>query len=853
MASFPSPKRIVPLAARHLRCASFLLFLVPLIVFSPSDAWSARMKLVVWGLPSRDASDPGSRANLAILDAYRAAHPGVDLRAFEGLNIPGVTTMDAGPLMAMAGGTAPDVMYVNFRISDTYIQQNFLYPLDEYMDDLKEDTGGDLSGIIPPQVWPVIHREGPDGKEHTWAIPYDLLVMALQYRKDLFKKAGLDPDVAPKNWDEFYDACMRITDPGGKVWGLGIATGSNVSAWNFMNFLWSAGGDAVAQDKSGVWRAVWDTPEAITAVKYYRKLRVGPWTKCTVDKEPVPFEEKVDTAKCKKCGRTYSQKQLAAKKKLYKGVISPTGNYGLEWSQGKIGFMFGYLGDQTLARGMDPNIIGIAAVPKGPTGISGSEVNCPMYGINSTITDKSKRDAVWDFIRFFCSEESRRIRTQAFVESGFAKYCNPKWLEKFGYSAYLREVPKGWFETFEESLKHAKPEPYGRNCQLIYNELSRPLDECVLSLDPDIDTIMKRECARTNEKLLGIIPPDVQKFRNVVTFFIVVFMALSFFFLLRYTLQTHMSKMQTDAVGETLMAAKFHRRHHLTGWLIVAPALISIALWSYFPLMRGSLMAFQDYKIVGETTWVGLENFSNAFFNADFWMTMKRTVLFAGLSLSMGFCAPIILALMLHEIPRFKVLFRTLYYLPAVTTGLVIMLLWKQFYMPGESGSLNHVLLKLQAIKEPKDWLNDFLWVMPSIILPAVWASVGPGCIIYLAALRAIPEELYEASDLDGGGFFQKFTTITIPYLKILIIINFVGAFVGAFKASENILIMTGGGPSEASKVLGLEIFYNAYMYLKFGYAVSMAWVLGFMLIGFTVFQLRILSNIQFKTASASE
>lgn len=837
----------------HTQSALWLLplALVALLVL-PSQGWSKKTKIVVWGLPSRDASDPGSKANLAIMDAYRKAHPEVDLRAFEGLMIPGVTSMDSGPLMAMAGGTAPDVMYVNFRISDTYIQQNFLYPLDDYVDKLKEETHSDLSDIIPPQVWPVIRREGPDGKVHTWAIPYDLLVMALQYRKDLFKRGGMDPDKPPRNWDEFYDACMRVTDPEEKIWGLGIATGSNVSAWNFMNFLWSAGGDAVAQDKNGVWRAVWDTPEAITAVKYYRKLRVGPWTKCPVDKEPVPFAEDQDRARCKKCGRWFTKADLQKKKKLYKGVISPTGNYGLEWAQGKIGFTFNYLGDQTIARGVDPNMVGIAAVPKGPTGISGSEVNCPMYGINSTIKDPATRDAVWDFIKFFCSEESRRIRTQAFVENGFAKYCNPKWLKKYGYEAYLREVPPGWFETYEGSLSHAKPEPYGRNCQLIYNELSRPLDECVLADNPDIDTIMKRECARTNEKLLGIISPEVQKFRNVCTFFIVLAMLIAFVTLTRASLRMHLTQMPA-AAAESMMAARFRRKRFLLGWLICLPALLSIAVWSYFPLIRGSLMAFQDYRIVGHSTWVGLANFSNAFFNADFWMTMKRTVIFAGLSLTMGFLAPIALALMLHEIPRAKVLFRTIYYLPAVTTGLVIMLLWKQFYMPGEHGTLNFVLSKLHMIREPKDWLNDFKWVMPSIILPAVWAGVGPGCIIYLAALRAIPEELYEASDLDGGGFFAKFRTITIPYLKVLILINFVGAFVGAFKASENILIMTGGGPSESSKVLGLEIFYNAYMYLKFGYAVAMAWVLGAMLIGFTVFQLRILSRIQFTTASAEE
>jgi multiple sugar transport system permease protein len=140
---------------------------------------------------------------------------------------------------------------------------------------------------------------------------------------------------------------------------------------------------------------------------------------------------------------------------------------------------------------------------------------------------------------------------------------------------------------------------------------------------------------------------------------------------------------------------------------------------------------------------------------------------------------------------------------------------------------------------------------MVCVILPQIWASVGAGCIIYLAALQSIPEDIYEAADLDGCGFWGKFWRVTIPYLKALIIINFVGAFIGAFRAFEPIFIMTAGGPAKQTSVLGLEIWFNAYVYLKYGFAVSMAWVLGSLLIGFTVMQLRILSRLQFKTAAA--
>ena len=113
-----------------------------------------------------------------------------------------------------------------------------------------------------------------------------------------------------------------------------------------------------------------------------------------------------------------------------------------------------------------------------------------------------------------------------------------------------------------------------------------------------------------------------------------------------------------------------------------------------------------------------------------------------------------------------------------------------------------------------------------------------------------VPEELYESSSIDGAGIWGKLRHVTYPTLSMLLIINFVGAFIGAFNATSNILVMTGGGPANATHVIGLEIFYNAYVYLRFGYATAIAWVLGSFLVGFTVLQLRILRDVRFTTVN---
>ena len=110
---------------------------------------------------------------------------------------------------------------------------------------------------------------------------------------------------------------------------------------------------------------------------------------------------------------------------------------------------------------------------------------------------------------------------------------------------------------------------------------------------------------------------------------------------------------------------------------------------------------------------------------------------------------------------------------------------------------------------------------------------------------------MYEAADLDGAGIWTKIWRVTLPTLKPLILINLIGATIGAFQAAQNILVMTGGGPLYATHTLGLEVFYNAFLYLKFGYATAAAWIMGALLVGFTLFQLRMMRDLKFSAAGA--
>lgn len=336
-------------------------------------------------------------------------------------------------------------------------------------------------------------------------------------------------------------------------------------------------------------------------------------------------------------------------------------------------------------------------------------------------------------------------------------------------------------------------------------------------------------------------------------------------------------------------------------------------------------MAFQNYKLLGDSTWVWLDNFGDLLVDSVWWRSVYDAFRYSFLIMAMTFLPPIILAILLQEVPRCKILFRMIYYLPAVITGLVMMILWKQFYDRSENGVLNALILQVPAIgfiavgavllfvallfskrlwyhnlyltcwlftlggiilflsvaalakpilfpmgesfidslkhflprliaktPEPYRWLDDSSTAMIACVLPMVWAGMGPGCLIYLAALKGIPDVFYEAADIDGATFVDKILFVVFPILKPLIIINFIGVFIGSvYGATGRILVMTAGAAN--TEVAGLYIWKKAFIFLKFGPATAAAWMLGFMLIGFTVHQLRILSRLEFRTTGKKE
>jgi multiple sugar transport system permease protein len=283
-------------------------------------------------------------------------------------------------------------------------------------------------------------------------------------------------------------------------------------------------------------------------------------------------------------------------------------------------------------------------------------------------------------------------------------------------------------------------------------------------------------------------------------------------------------------------------------WFFLAPALLSILTWSYYPLLKGALMAFQNYHIVGAAEWAGLDNFIRVATDPNFWTAWLRTLQYVIITLILGFLTPIVLAVMLSEIPRGKIFFRFLYFLPHLTSALVVTLLWKLMFDPTENGILNQILASLGMARQ--SWLQDPSLAMVCCIVPGVWAGAGMASLIYIAALGSLPQDYYEAAAIDGAGFLARLRHVTLPQLAPLMVINFVGAFIAAFQGMGSIFLLTFGGPGDATQVLSLTVWKEAYNNLRFSTATTMAWFLGVALIGFTYLQIRFLRKVEFRQAA---
>ncbi|WP_308315088.1 carbohydrate ABC transporter permease [Bacillus sp. M6-12] len=286
--------------------------------------------------------------------------------------------------------------------------------------------------------------------------------------------------------------------------------------------------------------------------------------------------------------------------------------------------------------------------------------------------------------------------------------------------------------------------------------------------------------------------------------------------------------------------SKAGKMDNLSGYLFISPWLIGLLFLTAGPLLFSLYVSFTDYNITSQMNFVGLENYKRMFTLDDlFWTSLWNTLYFVIFSIPLTTAGAVFIAVLLNQKIKGMKFFRTIYYLPAVLSGVAVYFLWMQMLSPS-TGLVNTVLGWI-GIEGPS-WLFDPAWTKPALIFMKLW-SVGGGMLLYLARLQSISTAMYEAADLDGANSIQKFFHITLPMITPIIFFDVITSTIYSFQIFQEAYVMTengDGGPGNSLLFYNLHMWKNAFEMFDMGYASSMAWFLFMFIMILTIFNLKV-------------
>jgi multiple sugar transport system permease protein len=274
-------------------------------------------------------------------------------------------------------------------------------------------------------------------------------------------------------------------------------------------------------------------------------------------------------------------------------------------------------------------------------------------------------------------------------------------------------------------------------------------------------------------------------------------------------------------------------------YLAISPWLIGFILFTGGPILAALAISFTQWQVVDQPKWVGLGNYIQMISNDRlFWAATFNTFYYVVFSVPLGVAVSIALAVLLNQKVHGVAIFRTIYYLPSVTSGVAMSILWVWLFNP-DVGLINSAL-HLVGITGP-EWLNSEQWSKPALILMSLLAA-GGNMIVLLAGLQGIPEHLYEAAKLDGANGWQEFRHVTLPMLSPVVFFVVVVSTIASFQIFTQVFIISNGngGPGTSTLVYVLYLYQNGFTYLKMGYATAIAEILFLITLGLTIGQFAI-------------
>jgi multiple sugar transport system permease protein len=277
----------------------------------------------------------------------------------------------------------------------------------------------------------------------------------------------------------------------------------------------------------------------------------------------------------------------------------------------------------------------------------------------------------------------------------------------------------------------------------------------------------------------------------------------------------------------------------VAGYGFVLPAFLALFVFLVVPILAAFVLVFMDYDVLSPPEWIGLDNVTRLFSDQRMLQTYWNTLRFVFFAMLFNNVLGLLLAMAVNRAmhPVFKYVFRTALFFPVLTTAASLALVWN-FLLTQDRGVVNYLLQQVGL--EPIPWLSSSTWAMVSVVMFDVWRACGYLMVIYLAGLQGIPDVLYEAAQIDGANQWQSMRYITLPLITPTAFFAVIISLIGASQVFDNVWVLTGGGPGDATRLIVLYIYEVGFKRYEMGYAAALSLTLFLVLIVLTIVQFRV-------------
>ena len=712
------------------------------------------------------------------IDAFEEANPTIKVQRIHADS----GNFDAKLKTMLAAGEPPDVFYLRTTDLVRLGKLDLLEPLDER---LANDPQPWFDDFYPNLIEAYRFDGEVAGRGALYGLPKDFTTTGMYVNVDLFQRAGVPVPYDGWTWDEFEAAATKIAALGDRVYGVHFNQWPDV----LRGTIWNFGGDFFGENPDG-------TPDfadlrlsdsaAIEALEFIRRLRLD---------DGVAFNA---TGIARDAGNEF----LTG----YIGAIGPVGRW-----------------ETPTYRNITDFTVDFVPLPRKP----GVEPANPAFTTAWAIAGNGRhKDASWELLKYLAGPDGQRQG----AELGLAIPALKSVAESDAFHK-PGQVPANsrLFLDLVPSSRIAAMPTQAEFSRIIEQEMSAALQLGTRTPEEAAARVAERWATELESPLKTRDYPDLPWLPIALVLAIV--------------------------LGGLLVAGVlWSRRENLgaidaaqqrAGYLFISPWLIGFALLTLGPMILSAILAFTRWSGITPLTsaeFVGVENF-NFLLTDDptFWQSIKVTVYYVVLAVPILQIAALAVALLMNSAVKGIGVFRTIYFVPSVISGVALGTLWLALFN-NDYGLINEILrTPLGWVgAEPPDWFgtNAKGFAIPAFVIMSLW-GVGSAMVIYLAGLKSIPTSLYEAGTIDGTGPWHRLWNITLPMLSPLIFFNLVMGIIGSFQVFTQAFVMTGAGPDNATLFYVLNLYYQAFEFHNMGYASAMAWVLFLILLGLTAIVFR--------------